>query len=441
MGELGSRKFRLFGWVVRWQLWHLPRRVFLLVAAVHLATVASVLSTAWMFAVESRHWIFAAVLVGLGLMHLEHSRGIGPRSPSDRVPFNDLKTVWNVAAVLLVPPILATMVIIATHLYGYLRLHLRDSRKAHRWAYSCATVVLASQAAVLVLVAGMGTYPGVPGPTDVRAWLVVFAAVFVRWLVNYLLIILAVVLASSPKVFADVFARLGDQVNEAAATALAIVVAVLLDQGYSVLLVCVYLVVVVLQQTSYYHHWKRERPFDPVTGVYSRLSFLEQSKEILARAKIGGDSVGCLLLDLDFFKRINDTHGHNVGDKALAAVADAIKQEVREGKDIPARWGGEEFVVLVPGVTQDTLSKVAERIRLRVGRTEVTYSRKAPGTEAESTRTVTMTVSIGAALSPNLNGSTTEETLLDLVERADQLMYAAKAAGRNRVCTHTRLDA
>jgi hypothetical protein len=149
------------------------------------------------------------------------------------------------------PPLdLRRCVIVSTHLYGYLRVHRDDSTKPHRWAYLCATVVLASQAAVLVLVTGIDTYPDVPGPTEVRAWLVVFAAVF---------------------------ARLGDQVNEVAAAALAVVVAVLLEQGYSVPLVCVYLVVVLLQQTSCYHQWKRERPFDLVTGPYSRASFLEQS--------------------------------------------------------------------------------------------------------------------------------------------------------------------
>ena len=199
------------------------------------------------------------------------------------------------------------------------------------------------------------------------------------------------------------------------------------------LLACVYLVTGVLQQTAYYHHWKRERPFDPATGVYSRVSFIEQAQSILERAKFRGDAVGVLLLDIDHFKSINDSHGHNVGDKALVALTEAIKQEIRDDKDIPARWGGEEFVVLIPEVTREVLDEVAERIRVRVSITPVGYTHKDPGTGEVRAHQVAMTVSIGAALFPDADEGATDSGLLELIERADKLMYAAKADGRNRV--------
>lgn len=417
----------------RWQLWQLSRRVLTLVIAVHVATIGSTLATAWLFEVDRDHWGVAALLVGLGIIHLELSRNIERLRAKETGagPYYDFKTVWNVAALLLLPPILATAVIIATHSYGFLRIHRRNDNKAHRWAYSGATVVLATQVAAVVLALGTNAYPGIPGPSPVHEWLVVFVAVAIRWLVNYLLIILVSGLMRPRMTFKDAFVQLGEQVSEAAASALAIVAAVLLVCGYPVLLVCVYLVVGVLQQTSYYHHWKRERPYDQVTGVYSRTSFIEQAEAVLKRARFRGDIVGCLLLDLDFFKRINDTHGHNIGDRALVALADAIKQEVREGTDIPARWGGEEFVVLVPEATGATLHDIAERIRTRVSVTTVAYTREDETTGEKTTQSVTMTVSIGAAAVPATNG----ESLLDLVERADKLMYAAKAAGRNQVCS------
>jgi diguanylate cyclase (GGDEF)-like protein len=433
MGETAAATWkRVAASPVRWQLWQLSPRVLTLVIAVHVVTIGSTLGTAWLFPIERRHWIVAAVLVGLGIVHLELSRNIERLRAKEAGagPFYDFKTVWNVAALLLLPPLLATAVIISTHLYGFVRVHRRNDNKAHRWAYSGSTVVLATQAAAMVLALGTATFPGIPGPTEFGAWLVVFAAVIIRWLVNYLLIILVSGLMRQRMRFKDAFVQLGEQVNEAAATALAIVAAVLMVCGYPVLLVCVYLLVGVLQQTSYYHHWKRERPYDQVTGVYSRTSFIEQAETVLKRARFRGDNVGCLLLDLDFFKRINDTHGHNIGDKALVALADAIKQEVREGKDIPARWGGEEFVVLVPEVTQETLHEIAERIRARVSLTSVIYTHKDPQTGEAETRSVSMTVSIGAASFP-----CPEEGLLDLVERADKLMYAAKAAGRDKVCS------
>jgi diguanylate cyclase (GGDEF)-like protein len=418
----------------RWQLWQLPGRVLALVTAVHVATIGSVLGLAWSFRVEQQHWLVAGLLVGLGVVHLELSRNIERLRAKEAGagPYHDFKTVWNVAALLMLPPVVATAVIVSTHVYGFVRVHRRNDRKAHRWAYSGATVVLATQAAAVILAVGTDAYPGTPGPDQLWEWLIVLVAVFVRWLVNYLLIILVAGLMRQRMTFRDAFVQLGEQVNEAAATALAIVVAILLAHGYPVLLVCVYLLVGVLQQTSYYHHWKRERPYDQVTGVYSRTSFIEQAEAVLQRAGFRGDNVGCLLLDLDYFKRINDTHGHNVGDRALVALADAIKQEIREGKDIPARWGGEEFVVLVPEVTRESLHEIAERIRTRVSVTSVVYTSQDPMTGETEGHTVTMTVSIGAALFPN---STADESVLDLVERADKLMYAAKAAGRNKVCS------
>lgn len=423
-----------FRWVAGWKLWQLPRRVLVLVVSVHVATVAATLGTAWAFPITHEHVVVASVLGVLGVVHLELSRGIERLRAKEAGagPYYDLKTVWNVAAMLLLPPILAAAVIVLTHTYGFLRVHRRDDRNPHRWIYSCATVVLASQAAVVVLATGTDAFPGIPGPTPLHEWLVVFAAVVVRWLVNYMLIIVVSGLMRPQMTFRDAFVQLGEQVNEAAATALAIIAAVLLHHGYFVLLVCVYFVIGVLQQTSYYHHWKRERPFDPLTGVYSRTSFVEQAQAILERAKFRGDTVGCLLLDLDFFKRVNDVHGHLVGDKALVTLAEAIKHEIRAGQDVAARWGGEEFVVLVPDVNRHILAEVAERIRRRVAATPVVYNHKDPRTGESSVRTVRMTASIGAAILPDPEHVTAG--LPDLVEHADKLMYAAKRAGRNRFC-------
>lgn len=421
-------------WVARWKLWQLPGPVLTLVIAVHVVTVGITFGTAWLAPVTHQHWVFASVLLVLGVAHLELSRGIERHRAKDSGagPYHDLKTVWNVAALLLLPPILATAVIVATHGYGYLRI-FRADKNPHRWAYSCATVVLASQAAMLLLAVGTGAFPGVPTSGDWAAWAAVFVAVFVRWLINYMLIIVVSGLMRQQLTFKDAFVQIGEQITEAAATALAILAALLLANGYPILLVCVYVVIGVLQQTSYYHHWKRERPFDHATGLYLRMSFIEQAQSILDRARFRGDTVGVLLLDIDHFKAINDTHGHLVGDRALVAVADMMRDEIRGDKDIPGRWGGEEFVVLLPDVSRQVLGEVAERIRRKVGSTPLRYPYKDPVTDEVTTRTVAMTVSIGAALYPEPDAR--GEMLLELIERADLLMYAAKRSGRNRVCS------
>jgi diguanylate cyclase (GGDEF)-like protein len=120
-----------------------------------------------------------------------------------------------------------------------------------------------------------------------------------------------------------------------------------------------------------------------------------------------------LMLDLDNFKSINDRHGHLIGDKHLRGVADVLKSEVR-ATDLVGRFGGEEFVILLPNTTQHDALAIAERIRRRIATIAIN------GVD-------TVTVSVGVAAHP-IHGSTLEE----VVNAADSALLAAKTAGRNR---------
>ena len=117
------------------------------------------------------------------------------------------------------------------------------------------------------------------------------------------------------------------------------------------------------------------------------------------------------VLDIDHFKQINDRHGHLFGDRALCAVADALSRSVRQS-DIVARYGGEEFLVVLPNTRLDGGAEIAERIRAQVA--AVQFS-------------VPITVSVGIA------DGTSRDTPEEVFERADQALYRAKNAGRNRV--------
>jgi diguanylate cyclase (GGDEF)-like protein len=132
------------------------------------------------------------------------------------------------------------------------------------------------------------------------------------------------------------------------------------------------------------------------------------------------------VLDLDHFKLVNDRYGHLVGDHVLAAVADAVRAEVREG-DVVGRFGGEEFVVLLPGVVGEdgraAAAVVAERIRKRIDTMTVSVP-DSPGPLVIDH----LTVSIGGATFPGDGGD-----LSQLLEVADSAMYTAKRAGRNTV--------
>lgn len=163
---------------------------------------------------------------------------------------------------------------------------------------------------------------------------------------------------------------------------------------------------------------------DPLTGLRNRRSMTRDALRELQRANRTGGKVSALMLDLDHFKRINDRHGHPVGDVALAELAHALQGQLRE-VDLIARWGGEEFLVLLPDTDADGAERVAERLRKAIAATSVSMGR----------RQLHLTSSIGAA---TLHGGhhTTEEALGHLIGEADQALYVAKHRGRNRVACY-----
>jgi diguanylate cyclase (GGDEF)-like protein len=126
-----------------------------------------------------------------------------------------------------------------------------------------------------------------------------------------------------------------------------------------------------------------------------------------------------LLLDLDHFKRVNDTHGHRVGDSVLQVVADTLRASLR-ATDIAGRYGGEEFLVVLPQTDLAGAGVLAERVRVAIEETAIDVGGAEP---------LSVTVSVGVAALDEAARSAEQ-----LVERADAALYGAKDAGRNRVC-------
>lgn len=154
---------------------------------------------------------------------------------------------------------------------------------------------------------------------------------------------------------------------------------------------------------------------DALTGLPNRRYF-DEFVTLLARRRRSGDAIGILMIDIDKFKALNDTHGHATGDEVLRAVAGVIVAAVRED-DVPARWGGEEFVVLLRNPSRAVVIEVAERVRAAVERLDL----RDVGVER-------VTVSIGATV-----GGGGADGVAELVEAADRALYRAKRFGRNRV--------
>jgi two-component system, cell cycle response regulator len=158
---------------------------------------------------------------------------------------------------------------------------------------------------------------------------------------------------------------------------------------------------------------------DQLTGLYNRRFLSAQLGPLVQRAQCGGDTVGVMLIDLDHFKRVNDTWGHDVGDEVLKEFSARLASNTRPS-DFACRMGGEEFVVIMPNTTGDVACLAAERLRRQIC--------AAPFAISCSTEPLDITVSIGVACAEN--GDDSAETLL---KRADEGLYEAKRAGRNRV--------
>jgi two-component system cell cycle response regulator len=163
---------------------------------------------------------------------------------------------------------------------------------------------------------------------------------------------------------------------------------------------------------------------DFLTGWHNRRYLNARLKEELARAQRQGTGLTCLLIDLDRFKQINDQHGHLVGDMALREAAQRVDAHIR-GSDAAARFGGDEFVVLAPGISPEQAAALAERIRAAVCDTPL---------EVPSGARLSMTVSIGVAGTVLSREETDMKVAAErLLAEADSALYRAKQLGRNRV--------
>ncbi|HEV7309865.1 GGDEF domain-containing protein [Ensifer sp.] len=171
------------------------------------------------------------------------------------------------------------------------------------------------------------------------------------------------------------------------------------------------------ERTLLMQHLERQAETDELTGLLNR-----RALELIGSAehKNGGDQQVCLILmDIDHFKQINDTHGHLVGDIVLKETARIIRNSVRNS-DLVARFGGEEFAVITPGDNIESALALAERIRFNLAREPIVVSEG---------RALTVTASFGVAEGRSANGGWTR-----LIARADTELYRAKSEGRNRVC-------
>jgi diguanylate cyclase (GGDEF)-like protein len=187
--------------------------------------------------------------------------------------------------------------------------------------------------------------------------------------------------------------------------------------------VLVILPLYVLQRSVLIKRLEELATTDQKTQLLNATTWQDGAQREISRAERENGSFGAMMIDLDHFKRINDTYGHLAGDDVLKAVAAVVKQETR-AHDLVGRFGGEEFVALLPATSKEDAIVTAERIRQRVS--ELVISTRT--NEGEAVDIQRQTASIGVAAYP-LDGSSIEEVMAS----ADAAVYAAKHGGRNRV--------
>ena len=158
---------------------------------------------------------------------------------------------------------------------------------------------------------------------------------------------------------------------------------------------------------------------DPLTSLYNRRYFTKSSQQIFELIKRNGSPLAVLMFDIDNFKSVNDTYGHQIGDDVIVSIAKTLKEMTRQS-DLSCRFGGEEFVALFPETGLDGAYAIAEKIRLKIESTEI---------KLQDNKTLFCTVSMGIATFDKSKDQNIEE----IIHRADSAMYEAKEGGKNTI--------
>ncbi|MGH3718627.1 MAG: diguanylate cyclase [Pseudonocardiaceae bacterium] len=422
----GRRAAHLQRWrPQRWKLWRERKAVIAYVLAIDIAAVVLAAGMIATIPVHSGDLFRFGLLVAGAVVHREAVRRIESlrEGATSNGPLTDLTSLWIFAAALSIPLPLVFAVTAVVCLHSWYR---GGSNRPYRTLFSGTTMVLAATAAVAVLQPLQPTeYPIIPhGPPGLAA---LIGAGTVFWLVNYALVVGTMRMSDPPQPARQALPNPSDQVVVAASLGLGVALAVMMT--FQPWLIPVLMITVFpLHRALLLPHFQQAARTDGKTGLLTMDFWREAAGRELERARRLADPLGVLMLDLDHFKSFNDRMGHLVGDQVLRAVADELRSQTRP-YDLVGRFGGEEFVILLPGVGTGQVEHIADRIRERIGQLRVLV-------DGPHNRPVTVdgiSVSIGAAVRPD-DGDEIDQLLL----AADGALLAAKAAGRDRVRLATR---
>ncbi len=407
-----------------WSLLSRSREVIALVLAVEIVAAALLVGCFLFYPVPAASVLGLCVLGLCSLIEVELSRRVVRLRERHRdTPHKTFHAVWLLPAALLLPPGLVAVLVLATYAFVWTRIYRHTP---HRWVYSAATALLGYTGASIAYHAMSGSRVGTLREGGLGV-LTALAAGALALGVNYLLVAAAIRLSVGGVTRKQAFGDSGEQLIEVSSICLGLLVAeVFTVEPY--LAPAALPVVALLQRTVLFAQLQRAARTDAKTGLANVAWWHELAEREVGRGRRLGEPVSVLIADLDHFKRVNDTHGHLAGDAVLRGVAAEFTAELRE-YDVVGRFGGEEFVVVLPATGLDRARGVAERLRRRVAALAV----EVPGqvdADGRPARVAGVTVSIGLATAPGQ-----AEDLTGLLRCADAALYAAKAAGRNRIAS------
>lgn len=404
-----------------WEIWTLRRPVLLYVLAVQLVAIAS---TAALLRGHQIGWNDLVMMVGISVLgivkeeltrHVEQMR----RRYSD-TPHQNMTSVWTFAAALVLPAGLAAVVVATLYAHLWFRTwHPVHSVRAWKVVFSASAVTLSCHAATGIR--QLIDWQELAASTSWRTVTLFVIAILLYSVVNLGLVAGAIALMSTDRSARRLLGMSSDISLEYATLAMGALAAVLLPRSPG-MVIFLFPVLLMLHRNVLIRQLEEAASTDAKTGLLTANAWRVLATTEFDHAVRDGTEAGVLMLDLDHFKRINDTHGHPAGDQVLAAVATRLASEMRE-YDLLGRFGGEEFVVFCPDMSADALTRFADRLRGAVEELAV------PITASDhATTTVHLTISIGAAHHPE-SGTGLDEVLL----AADNALFAAKDSGRNRV--------
>jgi diguanylate cyclase (GGDEF)-like protein len=402
-------------WNVRsWSIWKEPRRVVSLVVALTAADVVAIAVSAATVQVRPRQLILFGLLLACVAVTVELTRQEGEKNGL----IKDVYSAWGLPAAILLPPIYV-LVMTALH-YAFIQWRIRQTA-VHRRMYSASAVGLAFVAAGLVFrwLSRTALPTASTGVAHDLVWcLVLIVAVLVYSAINKVLVILAIK-GSDPTadIRKDFFSR-EPLYNDLAEQCIGALVTYAVATNY--FLVPVALPVVALLQRSLRHaQLLNASRTDAKTGLLNARTWESEAEAEVARAVRARMALAVAVLDIDFFKQVNDTYGHLFGDEVLKEIAHCLPGVLRE-YDSAGRFGGEEFVLLLPHTRAVDAFRIADRVRDHIsGLSLITPD----GQQVE------VTVSVGVAA---LDAGSTRE-LSELLGAADAALYRAKRDGRNQV--------